>query len=185
MKELIETCGATPKTYESIRIGAKFDQLVQNVRTLSIVKRKAGSNKPEVVLMFLMMKKNINELPSVVDLAHELMMDRIVATNLDCVVKPLDEELRVFSSSRPEKAFVEKIEEAKARAERYKIPFHAYPTEMRPTATCAADPLRNVFFTWDGMVAPCVYANMPIKQGFIPKIFCGKRHKIPVYLLGI
>lgn len=176
--------GATPKTYESIRVGVKFDQLIENVRTLNMVKRKTGSNKPEVVLTFLMLKKNINELPLVVDLAHELAVDRIVATNLDCVVKSLDEELRVFSSKSPERAFVEKIEEAKTRAERYKIPFYAYPIELQPTVTCAADPLRNVFFTWDGMVAPCVYASIPVKQGFIPRVFCGKRYKIPRLSFG-
>jgi len=176
--------GATPQTYESIRVGGKFDQLIENIKTLSMLKRKARSKKPEVIITFLMMKKNINELPSVVDLAHELMADRVVATNLDCVVKFLDEKLHIFSCNSPKRKFVEKIEEAKAKAENLKIPFYAYPVELRPTAVCDADPLRNIFFTWDGMVAPCVYASLPIRQGFIPRIFCGKQYKIPRLSFG-
>jgi len=176
--------GANPETYESIRVGAEFNKLIENVRTLNAVKEKMRSSKPEVVFTFLMMKKNINELPSIIDLAYELKVDRVVATNLDCTMKLLDEELHLFSCNNPKRSFIKMIEEAKVKAEKYNIQFYAYPIKMKPTVLCSADPLRNIFFTWDGRVTPCVYTGIPIKEGFIPRIFCGKEYKIPRLSFG-
>ena len=61
--------GATPQTYEEIRKGAKFKNVIDNISTLISLKHKVRKAKPKVMLSFLMMKKNINELSLIVDLA--------------------------------------------------------------------------------------------------------------------
>jgi len=176
--------GAVPETYESIRVGAEFSKVIRNVKVLSELKRNLGASKPEIVLTFLMMKKNIEELPLIIDLACDLGVDRVVATNLDCVMKPFDEEMHLFSCNGVNRAFMEKIKEAERRAAEHKIPFYAYPIKLEPTVICSADPLRNIFFTWDGLVAPCVYAAIPVKDGLMPRIFCGKRYTVPRLIFG-
>jgi MoaA/NifB/PqqE/SkfB family radical SAM enzyme len=176
--------GATPRTYEAIRVGAKFDQVVANVRGLCKVKREAGNIKPEVVLTFLMMKENLKELPLVIDLAHKMELDRVVATNLDCVITPRDEALHVFSCNSPDPDVFDSIENAHATAERYRLPVYIYPVEMRYNVICTEDPLRNISFSWDGEVAPCVCVNMPSAQGAIPRVFCGRRYEVPCLSFG-
>ncbi len=44
---------------------------------------------------------------------------------------------------------------------------------------CEANPLRNVFSSVDGAVAPCVYLRIP-KKGNISRIFMDKEYEIPL-----
>ena len=64
--------GATAETFEKIRMGAKFDTVLDNLRILQEIKRKLGRDKPELVIRTVLMKRNLNELPEILSLAAEL-----------------------------------------------------------------------------------------------------------------
>jgi radical SAM protein with 4Fe4S-binding SPASM domain len=62
--------GATPETYERIRVGAKFSDVVRGIRSLVRASRIYG--RPSVDLSFVGMASNLHELPRLVDFAAEV-----------------------------------------------------------------------------------------------------------------
>jgi radical SAM protein with 4Fe4S-binding SPASM domain len=62
--------GVTPETYESIRVGAKFSDVLRGIRSLVRASRIYG--RPSVDLSFVGMASNLHELPRLVDFAAEV-----------------------------------------------------------------------------------------------------------------
>ena len=58
--------GDTPETFESIRRGLKFDEVVANINMLIEEKMKARSKTPSIGLVFVKTEKNVHELNSFV-----------------------------------------------------------------------------------------------------------------------
>lgn len=168
--------GAIPETYESIRKGAQLETLVNNIKTLNLSKQRLNSKKLKVVLVSLMMKRNISELPSLVDLASKLGVDQILVKNVAVTLKAEDDEQRLFSCSGEgiSREAIENIEKAKDKARQNGITLNVASlkvTDNKPV--CLADPLKSVYFTWDGYVSPCdSLAHLDV-----PRISCGKSEK--------
>jgi len=86
--------GATKETLERLRVGARFDKIVGNVRNLVAKRRAAGVRFPLVDMRFVMMRSNVAELPRFLELAAELGVRHVegrylnVANDMD-----LDESL--------------------------------------------------------------------------------------------
>jgi MoaA/NifB/PqqE/SkfB family radical SAM enzyme len=66
--------GATKETYESIRIGGKFDKLMSNIKALNAAKEDLSSRLPKIWFNITLMRSNIRELPHLVKLAHTLQV---------------------------------------------------------------------------------------------------------------
>ena len=63
---------ADKDTYESIRKGAKFDRLVENLRRLNQLKKERQTERPALAFNVVLMKSSIGGLPSLIDLAKSL-----------------------------------------------------------------------------------------------------------------
>ena len=81
--------GATASTYEEIRHGTalaprpgQFDRVVANLRRLVALREAAGSQEPHVEIVFVAMRRNIEELPALVELGADLGVDRVHVQNL-------------------------------------------------------------------------------------------------------
>jgi radical SAM protein with 4Fe4S-binding SPASM domain len=68
----ISVDAATKQTYEKVRVGASFEKLLATIQALSDAKERLGSVIPRIQLNFVLMRSNIEELPSFVRLAHQL-----------------------------------------------------------------------------------------------------------------
>jgi MoaA/NifB/PqqE/SkfB family radical SAM enzyme len=172
----ISISGAKDETHEGIRHGSHFKRLIDNVKTLSALKAERKTERPKLVLSFLMTKTNIKELPEAIELAKDMGANELVATNLDYTPTKIQDDLKAFSCDRVTLDFKISVEQAKKRAEELKIPFRVYPLEMEEVLMCELNPLQIVFFSHDGCVSPCVYLNMT-KRGSIPRIFCGSYYE--------
>jgi MoaA/NifB/PqqE/SkfB family radical SAM enzyme len=62
--------GASALTYESIRIGARLDRVLRNLGRLMEAKARAGAATPRVRMVTVAMRRNLDELPALVWLAH-------------------------------------------------------------------------------------------------------------------
>ena len=71
-KLYISIDAANKEKYEEIRIGARYERFIENLEYLNDYKRKHNLKKPRLVFNFVMMNKNISELPDYVDLVHRL-----------------------------------------------------------------------------------------------------------------
>jgi MoaA/NifB/PqqE/SkfB family radical SAM enzyme len=177
--------GATAGTYESIRRGAKFDQVVQGVRALVAAKRELRSDGyPLVSLLFLKNRRNIHELPDLVDLAAELGADEVIASNLTYVAKPEYEALRVYSLQGASPEYLAILDQARKRARRSGLGLHIYPLAPKRVPFCEARPLEDLHITWDGFVSPCVYLTLPVKSDTMTKVHEGVSYRVPMTRLG-
>lgn len=74
--------GATKETYESIRVGGKFKVLKRGVQLLAEARARYGKETPHLQFNVTLMRSNLGELESFVDLAEELGVTRIAARHL-------------------------------------------------------------------------------------------------------
>lgn len=92
--------GASPETYEPIRLGAKFDQFVENLVALKEAKARAGTRHPTVQLCWTWTHSNLHEAQALAKLAeqagasmirtHPIVVDDVPAVAAEAVT---DEEL--------------------------------------------------------------------------------------------
>jgi radical SAM protein with 4Fe4S-binding SPASM domain len=94
----ISVDGATKRTYERIRAGAKFERLVANIEAVNRAKRSMKSQLPRLSFNVVLMRSNIEELPAIVRLAHELKVEGVAAVHMMplsiAAVDPAEESLR-------------------------------------------------------------------------------------------
>jgi MoaA/NifB/PqqE/SkfB family radical SAM enzyme len=171
----ISFSGNTAATHETLRSGSNLARLKQNVRRLADLKAQANSHQPIIVLSYLLTRPSIGELPDFIDTAAELGANEVVAINLDYTPYRKQDELRVFSNSEPPLPEYEALlQEAAARAERYRLIFRRYPLAVGDRMlVCDARPLDTVFINHRGQITPCTYLGLSV-EGEIPRLFCGQ-----------
>jgi radical SAM protein with 4Fe4S-binding SPASM domain len=74
--------GATPATYNAIRRDGDFDHLIRNVKRFIARRDALRSATPRVRFDFVLMKRNIHELPDLVKLAAELGVQQLAFRHL-------------------------------------------------------------------------------------------------------
>jgi MoaA/NifB/PqqE/SkfB family radical SAM enzyme len=175
--------GSTAETYEQLRPGADFRIVTQQVAALCARKRALGRPRPEVVLLFMKMQPNVAELPDFLRLAAELGVDRVNANNLDFIAAPAMEGLTLVSSG-PDPEIAAIFEQAQRQAEKSSLPFrNVGPTPVSDLLLCDANPLKNVFITAFGNLAPCVYLGLPV-SGYFSRNFFRKVFPVHNYFYG-
>jgi MoaA/NifB/PqqE/SkfB family radical SAM enzyme len=177
--------GATAGTFESIRKGANFRQVVEGVRALVAAKRELRDDGyPLVSLLFLKSRRNIHELPDLVDLAGELGADEVIASNLTYVAEQGFEKLRVYSLQGASPEYLAIVEESRKRAKDWGLGLRIYPLEPKRVGFCEARPLEALHISWDGFVSPCVYLTLPVRGDTMAKVHEGESYRIPMTRLG-
>ncbi len=73
--------GATKDTFDRIRVNGRFEKVCENTRNLSKQLEKYGK-RSILSLQMTLMQSNFKELPSLVDLAHQLGADRVKAYHM-------------------------------------------------------------------------------------------------------
>jgi molybdenum cofactor biosynthesis enzyme MoaA len=112
--------GATAETYESIRKGAVYKNVVRNVRDIAEMK-KQGVNCENLQLLFVAMDQNIHELPGMVRLAHSLGIPGLFAQESEVREEAPFSEGQNVSLSLSKAELAPFASETKAEAERLGI----------------------------------------------------------------
>ncbi len=63
---------ATKPTYEEIKAGCEFDKVRENIKRLLRIKKEKNSLLPEIVFCYTVMNKNIEEIPTFVDVVADM-----------------------------------------------------------------------------------------------------------------
>jgi len=82
--------GATPESFADVRLGAQLPLVIENVMRLRRLRKGGHFAKPEIDIAFVAMKRNVYELPEVLNLAQRLGARQFKVSN----VLPYTEELR-------------------------------------------------------------------------------------------
>ena len=136
---------ATKATFERIRVNAKFEKVIDAVRMLVATRRRRQSKRPKVTFSANLMRMSIEELPAIVELAHELGADQVIASNTILYEPTMQDEALV----RHPELTTRMVRAAVERAAELGMPFTnnmmdltgevtAPPTVAAPTATPAA-----------------------------------------------
>ena len=78
----ITSASARAGTFEAIRDGADFAKVVANLAGLVAAKRAAGGDKPWIRVVFVAMRRNVAELPELVELMGRVGVQEVRVQNL-------------------------------------------------------------------------------------------------------
>jgi len=67
--------GCTKETYEKIRVGANFDDVIANVKKLLAAKKRLSSPLPEICFRYAFFKDNVEEVPLLPSLLRSIVSD--------------------------------------------------------------------------------------------------------------
>lgn len=170
--------GATRATYESIRDGARLARVEANVRGLVAVMRARGAVRPRLSLVFVAMRRNVAELPRVVQLAADWGIPTVRVQNLSHSFSDTDpageyREIREYAANEAlwqgaephggsaadgeaTRAFAEARAAAAAMGVALRLPSLEEAPAARPPGTPGCDwPWRSAYVRHDGKVQPC------------------------------
>jgi len=173
----LSLAGATAPTHDSRRTGSRFNEVVEKLERLQALKKRRRSESPRVLLLFMMFRDNLGELPEAVRLAERVGAGGVVATNLDYVGHASMDDLKAFTCQDPAEPPRGRVAEAMELAERLGVEFTAFPLGLGRVRLCSEDPLNNLYVSEDGEVSPCVYLSPPMPE--VPRIFCGEETVVP------
>lgn len=69
--------GASPETNDSIRKGSDLEKINKNLREIVRIKRSNNLTYPYINYVFCAMKRNLNELPQVVEMAADIGLEEV------------------------------------------------------------------------------------------------------------
>jgi pyruvate-formate lyase-activating enzyme len=75
---IISFDGATKDTYEGLRVGARYEDVVANIKEVVRARRSRRSALPFIELQFILFKENAHELPQMAAFADSLGVDRLL-----------------------------------------------------------------------------------------------------------
>lgn len=134
--------GATSGTYNEIRKDASLDQVLTNIERLNKAKNKLGIQTPRIGFEFVAMKRNIDELPQVVDLAARYGISFIIITHLLPHTSVMnDQALYEYDSDQAIELF--NAAEAEAKRRNLDLAFETPDVENYANALFGVPPLKD------------------------------------------
>ena len=82
--------GSTPESYTDVRLGAELPNVLDNMYRFRKMRRGGHHPRPEIGVVFVAMKRNIDDLPEVITLGKRFGAKRFMVTN----VLPYTEEMQ-------------------------------------------------------------------------------------------
>ncbi|MGY1739597.1 MULTISPECIES: radical SAM protein [unclassified Blastococcus] len=162
--------GATARTHEGIRAGADLDRVARNLRGLQAAKQAAGSDDPEVRVVFVAMRRNLSELPDLVRLLAEWGVGELHVQDLSHDFGDTDpsgdyagirafaraESLEHVDPARVADVFAAAREQAGRWGVRLRLPTpDAQPPVRAPGEPGCSWPWDAAYVTSSGVVQPC------------------------------
>jgi MoaA/NifB/PqqE/SkfB family radical SAM enzyme len=163
--------GATSKTHASIRVNSDLSGIIEAIQDFNEIKIDYKLTRPHMHIVFLVLKDNLAEIPLLLDLAKRIGIESVVLINLVHVANEWQNRQRIFACDDGDSRSI--FAEARAKANELNIALKECRTSPQTLAVCEEDPLRNIFISVEGEVAPCVYLYPPIASG-IKKIYCNR-----------
>jgi len=157
--------------------------ILDQVEKLIRLRHDRRQKRPAVRLSFLMTRLNMNILPQAIPLSAQLGAEEVVLRNLDYLPEERWNILRAFYHESPTESFQEALEEIRRLGKQRKVPVRTYPLKAEEIPVCEANPPRNIFFSVDGSVSPCMYLRLP-RKGNIPRIFLNKAYSVLPTIFG-
>ncbi len=164
--------------YERIRVGSDFDLVCRNIKHFSEL-RPQGT---KVMLNYVMMKSNFDQLPELVGLAAELGIDQINFKQCEVIRGVHGKDLGLFGEEETSEIWRREalVDAARGLAKERGIEANVTPFVPLERCVCEQDPTNSMFVRFDGVVSPCIN----LANGG-PTTFLGKDVVLPHVSYGI
>jgi MoaA/NifB/PqqE/SkfB family radical SAM enzyme len=150
-----------------LRDGLELGRVLEAAGELAQLARRM-SLKTKVQLSYLLTRPGASSVSAVVEMAARFGLDAFFVIHLDCRPSRSLMELSAFSEVGLCEGIPNYLVNAKKTAERMGITYRGPTLYAEEVLTCALDPLRFAFLSWDGRIGPCVNLLLPI-EGPIPR----------------
>jgi MoaA/NifB/PqqE/SkfB family radical SAM enzyme len=175
--------GTSPETHDAIRVNSHLPEIFNAIHLFNEEKLRQRLDRPKMHLVFLMLKDNISEVPSVASFAVELGIKDVVLTNICHCINAWQETHRLFVWEKSENEYEETVRRAETMAKKLKIRLKRPSLCAVTVPVCEENPLRNLYISADGEVSPCVYLYPPLSSPF-KRIFCTKTYRVDKVSFG-
>jgi len=174
--------GATPETYERIRVRSRWQKVIENLEGLVEVKRRLQSELPQIRMVVVVMRQNLHELADLVRLAARVGVDSVFVQHLchdfgedtlPAHYRPMHEFVaeQTLLSEAPARVD-EAFSTARAAADELGVDLRLPQTTPRPAPPGTRGPercewpWRGAYFSYDGRAMPCCMVATPDRINF-------------------
>ena len=173
---------AEAAAYEYIRVGARFDKVLRNLGWLNQAKQRLRASLPEIGLVAVAMRRNLEQLPALVRLAHEyrahsLSVQRLAhdfsESSLPLRYRPMREFVERETLDNEDPARVARwFDEARAAAAELGVTLRLpnVSPQPRPDSLKGRErcdwPWRGAYIAYSGEAMPCCMVATPDRKNF-------------------
>jgi len=165
--------GTTPETHDAIRVNSHLPDVLNAIRLFQEAKKRRALPRPKIHLIFLMVKDNIHEVPSVPSFTKEAGLEEVILTNICHTINTWQETQRVFIWGNAVNPYEEILDQAVINARKLRIRLKKPSLSVSDVPVCAENPFGSLYISAEGEVSPCVYLYPPLPSPF-KRIFCEK-----------
>lgn len=174
--------GATAKTYERIRVRARFERVIANVAGLVATRRRLDSASPRIRMVVVAMRENLHEFPDLVRLAHRLAIDTVFVqhlchdfgeSSLPAYYRPMRDFVDAETLTRLAPEEVDRhFDEARRVATELGVDLRLPRTRPRPHPPGTPGPRRcswpwrGAYVSYQGLAMPCCMISTPDRINF-------------------
>lgn len=144
--------GATKETFERIRIGANYDLIIKNIKTLVKRKQELNREKPHISIRFVLYQDNVHELCQMVHLTHQLGVNHLVVNGLEPYTAAMAEKILYTQDKQSDTAGL--FEKTSSLGKKYGMRLDL-PALIPDSVVDCLMVVNNCIIRWDGEVAPC------------------------------
>lgn len=92
--------GASPETYADVRLGAQLPNILENLKRFARMRKPGHFPRPEIGIAFVAMKRNIADLPKIIQIGQSLKAKYFSVSNLQPPTADLQGECLYIQSVR-------------------------------------------------------------------------------------
>lgn len=165
---LFSVDGATKKTFEGIRIGANFENVLRNIRNFVKLRNriKGKNNFPRIMVWTVVTKENMHEVLEIIKIVKNLGVDELT----------LQMDLNSYGNSELKESYKEKntlrndpkmetvIKNAKITAKRLGVKLNIFFGDVYSKKNKCKNPWVTTYITVDKFITPCCIRPDP--RGF-------------------
>ncbi|MEE9176050.1 MAG: radical SAM protein [Thermodesulfobacteriota bacterium] len=148
---VISLDGGTKEIYESIRIGANFDNVINNLKFLINLKKEIKTDTPQLIIRHIALEKNLQGIPSLIKLANSLGIKKVIISSLYS-----SDETKSFQTTEDLRKNIRK--EAYELSNNLGIDLEFRSSKKKSIRNCYL-PYVQTYITANGFILPCCYIS--------------------------